>query len=39
MANPEHVAVVTGGAAAIRWWRQKNPDGWLDLSDADLKWA
>ncbi len=36
MANPEHVAVVRKGAAAIKEWRWKHPDEILDLSGANL---
>lgn len=36
MANPEHVEVVKQGADAIRQWRDKHPEAWLDLAFADL---
>lgn len=36
MANPEHVEIVKQGAEAISRWREKNPDTWLDLIDAEL---
>jgi hypothetical protein len=39
MANPEHVALVKRGAAAIRRWRENNPDGTLDLREANLREA
>ena len=38
MANPEHVELVKQGADAIREWREKNPDGRMDLEGADLSW-
>jgi hypothetical protein len=34
MANPEHVAIVRQGAAAIAKWRRRNPGLRLDLSGA-----
>jgi Pentapeptide repeats (8 copies) len=37
MANPEHVAVVKAGEAAIRAWREQHPYESLDLCDADLR--
>lgn len=37
MANPEHVEIVKQGAEAIRVWRERNPDGTLDLGGADLR--
>ena len=36
MANPEHVAIVKQGAAAISEWRSRNPEDTLDLTYADL---
>ena len=39
MANPEHVALVRKGAAAIAAWWQAHPDERLDLSEADLSGA
>lgn len=33
MANKDHVAVVKGGAEAIKKWREENPTSMLDLSD------
>jgi uncharacterized protein YjbI with pentapeptide repeats len=36
MPNPEHVDLVKQGAKAVAGWRKSNPDGWLDLSEADL---
>lgn len=36
MANPEHVALVRLGAAAVEVWRLQNPEVPLDLSGADL---
>jgi uncharacterized protein YjbI with pentapeptide repeats len=36
MANAEHVAVVREGARAVAAWRERNPDGRLDLGEADL---
>lgn len=37
MANPEHVAIATGGARVILNWREKNRWVQLDLRDADLR--
>ena len=37
--NPEHLAVVKRGAAAIAEWRAKNPTVLLNLSGADLSEA
>jgi hypothetical protein len=39
MANPDHVEVVKQGAAAIRKWREDNPNVRLDLGGADLNGA
>jgi hypothetical protein len=39
MANPDHVAVVKEGAAAIQAWREQHPDESLDLHQADLQGA
>ena len=37
MANPEHVAIVRDGKAALDTWRAENPDTRLDLRIADLR--
>ena len=37
--NPEHLAVVKRGAAAIAEWRAKNPDITLNLKEAHLSGA
>ena len=37
--NPEHLAVVKQGAAAIAEWRAENPDITLNLKEADLNGA
>jgi hypothetical protein len=37
MANPEHVAIVRKGAAAIEEWRRNNKDKILDLGGANLE--
>jgi hypothetical protein len=37
MANPEHVAVVKEGEAAIQAWREQHPYESLDLYNADLQ--
>ncbi len=39
MANPEHVAVVKQGTAALSDWRKVNSDVILDLTDAELSGA
>ena len=39
MANPEHVALVKKGVAAINEWRKKNPRVQLDLPEANLSEA
>ncbi|MBI2322065.1 MAG: toll/interleukin-1 receptor domain-containing protein [Chloroflexi bacterium] len=39
MANPEHVAVVRQGAAAIARWHEQHPREGLDLREADLREA
>ncbi len=39
MANPEHVATVLRGPAAISEWRAAHPQDQLDLSDANLSGA
>ena len=36
MANPEHVEILLAGADAVRQWRDENPEGFLDLREANL---
>jgi len=36
MANPEHVAVVREGTAALKLWYRENPGQQLDLSDSNF---
>ena len=37
MANPEHLAIVRAGKAALDEWRAAHPDTALDLRVADLR--
>ena len=39
MANPEHLALAKEEAGAIAEWRRENPDGQLDLPEANLSEA
>lgn len=39
MSNPEHVEIVKRGREALAHWREGNPNGRLDLRDADLSHA